>query len=152
MKIKLLMLPLLLAAFLIGTALMPANVFAQDLVDCPLSGGIGAVDFINAESGAKGKKGRNLYVQWDRIDEDGEYDWFHRVRAIQLSFVWISKNDPANDYGKIVLDPMTIGTEARHHKLMSLEEPGFQRHRVDRTFAKNNTFTMYTYHLLCVPE
>ncbi len=156
MSNKVLLKLLLLAAFLIGPVLAPTDAFAQEtLVDCPDNGGIGAVDFVNAEHGAKGKNGRNLYVKWDRIDEDDDppNEWFHRLRAIQLSFVWISRTDPANDYGKLVLDSMPIGTQKKgKYKLLSLGEPGFQKHRVSRTFVKSRTVTFYTYHLLCAAE
>ncbi|MCY3990413.1 MAG: hypothetical protein OXF50_04180 [Caldilineaceae bacterium] len=124
---------------------------AQDtLVECPWRGGIGAVEFVNPVSEAKGKLGRNLLVRWDRIDERNDPPWFHRLRAVQLSFIWINKTDPANDYGKIVLDTMPIGTQTKgKYKLLSLEEPGFQKHRVSRTLAKKIYFTGYTYTLLC---
>jgi len=156
MRIKLLLTLLLSAAFLIGPASVPAEVFAQEtLVDCPDEDGPGIVKFVNSVKEAKGRHGRNLQVRWDRIEEDMDppATWFHRLRAIQLSFIWINKADPANDYGKIDLDPMVIGTQEKgQYKLMSLEEPGFQKHRISRALSKKLYFTGYTYHLLCAPE
>lgn len=144
-------------AILLVLSTVAVTAASEELAECPYDGGMGAVRFVNPKITQFGKNGRVWRLDWSGIDpipdgKDGyDMDWFDRVRAVEFTFVYVHTRNP-DKFGVLVQPPIRVGTQQKNrHRLLSLDQPGFIRHRMHKSLSKNYA-RWYLYRLLCADE